>query len=212
MAQLDSVYWLNIQRHNENVSKNRYILSKIINCIKFCGAFDLALRGHDESDSSENPEIFRGLINFSAELDQLKNYLVYKGTFKEIHNDLLQCMLDVCHEQIIEEINNFPFLAIMADETTDVAAKNSTGIFRYVRYGEPIERFWNYLIPEKCDSETLSKTILIVIDPLIQNSQNKLMAQNYDGAVVMSSQYTGVIALIKKVSFCSLCTLLYPSV
>lgn len=55
MAQLDSAYWVNIQRHNENVSKNRYILSKIINCIKFCGAFELALRGHDESDTSENP-------------------------------------------------------------------------------------------------------------------------------------------------------------
>lgn len=110
IAQLDSAYWLNVQRHNENVSKNRYILSKIINCIKFCGAFELALRGHDEGDTSENPGIFRGLINFSAELDatlseHLKNASIFKGTSKEIQNDLLQCMLEVCREEIIEEID-----------------------------------------------------------------------------------------------------------
>ncbi|KAK9679125.1 Nucleotide-sugar transporter [Popillia japonica] len=54
--------------------------------------------------------------------------------------------LEVCHEQIIEEINNSPYMAIMTDETTDVAAKSQmVVIFRYVRDGEPIERFWNYL-------------------------------------------------------------------
>lgn len=108
-------------------------------------------------------------------------------------------MLDVCHEQIIEEINNSPFLAIMADKTTDVAAKTQlVVIFRYVRNGEPIERFWNYLIPEKCDAKILSETILTVIDPLIQNSPNKLIAQSYDGATVMSGEHAGVQALIKK--------------
>ncbi|XP_031335766.1 zinc finger MYM-type protein 1 isoform X2 [Photinus pyralis] len=203
-AQLDSAYWLNVQRHNENVSKNRYILSKIINCIKFCGAFELAIRGHDESDASKNPEIFRGLINFSAELDatlseHLKNSSIFKGPSKETQNDLLQCMLEVCHGQVIEEINNSPCLAIIADETTDVAEKTQLVIiFRYVRDGEPIERFWNYLNPERYDAETLSKTILSVIDPLIQNSPNKLIAQSYDGAAVMSDQTAGVQALIKK--------------
>jgi len=31
------------QKHNETVTNNRYILSKIIDCIKLCGAFELAL-------------------------------------------------------------------------------------------------------------------------------------------------------------------------
>nr|CAH7735513.1 unnamed protein product [Callosobruchus chinensis] len=71
----------------------------------------------------------------------------------------------------------------MADQTTDVDAKSQLAvIFRYVRDGEPIERFWNYIIPERCDAETISKTILTVIDPLIQNSPDKLIAQSYDGA------------------------------
>jgi hypothetical protein len=45
--QLDSAYRRSIEQHNEQVRKNRYVLSKIINCIKFCGVFELALRGHE---------------------------------------------------------------------------------------------------------------------------------------------------------------------
>jgi hypothetical protein len=37
---------LSIQKHNETVTNNQYILSKLIDCIKFWGAFELALRGH----------------------------------------------------------------------------------------------------------------------------------------------------------------------
>jgi hypothetical protein len=44
-------------------------LNEIINFNRFCGAFELALRGHDEKDTSLNSGIFRGLISFSAELD-----------------------------------------------------------------------------------------------------------------------------------------------
>ena len=33
-CQLDSAYRLKIKQHNEEVSKNRYILSKLIDCVK----------------------------------------------------------------------------------------------------------------------------------------------------------------------------------
>jgi hypothetical protein len=74
-AQLDSAYRRNIELHNEKMIHNRYILKIIIiNCVRFCGAFELALRGHDEFTSSSNPGVFRGLINFSAELDVALHY------------------------------------------------------------------------------------------------------------------------------------------
>jgi hypothetical protein len=50
-VQLNRAYQESVQRHNEEVEKNLYILSKIIDCIKFCGAFELALRGHDETEN-----------------------------------------------------------------------------------------------------------------------------------------------------------------
>ena len=64
-----------IEKHNEQVDKNRYVLNLIINCIQFCGALELVLRGHNETEGSENG-VFRELIQFSSELDNdLKEYL-----------------------------------------------------------------------------------------------------------------------------------------
>jgi hypothetical protein len=38
-----------------------------MNCIRFCGAFELALRGHDEIIPSQNRGIFfGGLVDFVA--------------------------------------------------------------------------------------------------------------------------------------------------
>lgn len=68
--QLDSAYLRYKLEHNKQVEKN-HILRRIIMCIKFCGAFELALRSHDEKTSSKNPGIYIGLINFAAELDSV---------------------------------------------------------------------------------------------------------------------------------------------
>nr|CAH7754657.1 unnamed protein product [Callosobruchus chinensis] len=68
MSQLSSAY-------RESRKKSSH-LKRIISCVKFCSAFDLALRGHDESEFSENQGIFKELINFTAELDNtLKEHL-----------------------------------------------------------------------------------------------------------------------------------------
>ncbi|XP_072378059.1 zinc finger MYM-type protein 1-like [Diabrotica undecimpunctata] len=127
--QLDSAYWINIQKFNEAVTKN--------------SVFELALRGHDETQTSDNPGIFRGLINFTAELDKtlaqhLKESTVFKGISKEIQNDILDCMLELCQDKILEEIRESPYLAVMADETTDISAKSQmVVVFRYCRNGAP---------------------------------------------------------------------------
>jgi hypothetical protein len=92
--QLSGVYRLEIQKHNEKVEQNRYILRKLIDAIKFCGAFELALREHDEGVESNNPGIFRGLINLIAEvddilklhIDQSKN-TVFTGTDMDIDSN-----------------------------------------------------------------------------------------------------------------------------
>lgn len=123
-TQLDDGHRIAVRRHNEEVNKNRNILSKIINCVKFCGAFELAMRGHDETDSSDNAGIFRGLVDLMASIDRdlrehLENATVFKGTSKTVQNELLDCMLAVLREQIVDEVKTAKFLAIQADETTD---------------------------------------------------------------------------------------------
>ena len=124
--QLNSAFRLSIEKHNEQVKKNRYVLFKIIDCIQFCGAFELAMHGHDEGDNSLNPGVFKGLINFSAELDlalreHLQQATVFKDTSKNIQNDLLECMLSVCQVHIKKEIVDSKFVSVMSDETSDIS-------------------------------------------------------------------------------------------
>jgi hypothetical protein len=70
----------------------------------------LALRGHDETESSENPGVFRELVNFVAEMNvsmkgHLKNATVFRGTSKTVQNKLLDAMLKVCQNDITQQIN-----------------------------------------------------------------------------------------------------------
>lgn len=202
--QLDSAYRRSIQHHNDQVRKNRYVLSKIIDCIKFCGAFELALRGHDEKDDSANPGIFKGLINFSTELDiALKDHFekstVFKGISKTIQNELLDCMLQVAQENIKKEISKADYVAVMADETTDVAnCYQMTTVFRYILAdGTPVERFWNFVNPPDHDALSLSECIKNNLEQVL-DKRDKLISQSYDGASVMSGRHAGVQTLIKK--------------
>lgn len=203
-AQLDSAYRRNIELHNEQVRHNRYILNIIINCVRFCGAFELALRGHDESTSSSNPGVFCGLIDFSAELDSaLKQHLekssVFKGTSKTIQNEILQTMFNVCQEEISKEIKEADYLSIIADETSDVSNIFQMAIvFRYIAKGKPVERFWDFLRPLDHDAKSLSSVILAELEKHVKENKSKLICQTYDGAAVMSGSSNGVQAIVKQ--------------
>ncbi|XP_072377882.1 zinc finger MYM-type protein 1-like [Diabrotica undecimpunctata] len=201
--QLNSAYRLNISKHNEQIKNNRYVLSKIINCVKFCGAFELALRGHDERKDSINPGIFRGLINFSAELDlALKDHLqqatVFKGTSKDIQNDLLDCMLSVCQAHIKKEIAASKFVSIVSDETSEISnIFQMVIVYRYtLQNGTPVERFWTFLKPNNHDAVSLAGCIEECLSCVLSSS-DKLISQSYDGASVMSGVHGGVQKLIQ---------------
>jgi hypothetical protein len=153
-VQLSRAYQESVQRHNEEAEKNRYILSKIIDCINFCGAFEVALRGHDETENSENPGIFLGLVDLVSSIDNaVKDHIqsssLIKGTSKTVQNELLECMLEVCREKIKEELNETKFVALMADETSNVSEHlQMVIVYRYEMDGNVHERFGGFFNPE----------------------------------------------------------------
>ena len=123
---LSDVYRHSVNEHNTKVKKNREMLSKIIDCITFGGNFETPLRGHDEKDGSVNPGVFRELINFASKLDpDFKNHLetsmVFKSVSKTIQNEVLDCLLQIFHEEIRTETRKASFVVVMADDTTDVS-------------------------------------------------------------------------------------------
>lgn len=203
-ASLSTAYAENIRKHNESVEKNRQILSKVIDILKFCGNCNLPLRGHNEKEGSSNKGVFLELVDYTRKIDaafnsHMEEAHVFKGTSKTVQNELLQYMLDVCREHIIKEIKKTSFLSLMADDTTDVSAKTQTVlVFRYELNGRIHERFWGFSNPEKQDADGLSQCILQQVDPILENNSDKLIAQTYDGAAVMRGREGGVNVKIKE--------------
>ncbi|PNF31520.1 hypothetical protein B7P43_G00803 [Cryptotermes secundus] len=202
---LSEAYRLSINEHNIKVKKNREILSKIIDCIFFCGNFETPLRGHDEKDVSINPGVFRRLVNFASKLDSdLKHHLetsaVFTGVSKAIQNEVLDCLLQIYHEEIRAETRKASFVAVMADDTTDVSEHTQMVlVLRYVLNGEIFERFLGFFIPENQTADVISKRILEQLDIILQGNGQKLIAQTFDGANVMKDKRAGVQAQIKAV-------------
>ncbi|XP_078506844.1 zinc finger MYM-type protein 1-like [Lissotriton helveticus] len=205
---ISNAYRQTIQKHNETVDRNRHILSKIIDCIRFCGAFELALRGHDESEGSTNPGIFMGLVDLVASIDKemeahLARATVFKGTSKTIQNELLECMLEIIRSHIVQELLNTDFVAIEADDTTDVATQTqSVLVFRYLDNGyNVVERFYGCAHLKNSTAETITAAILRQLNFIFPELQQrkKLIAQSYDGASVMSGSHGGVQKRIRDV-------------
>ncbi|XP_078522463.1 zinc finger MYM-type protein 1-like [Lissotriton helveticus] len=207
-SQLDDSYRIAIRNHNLEVDKNRYILSKLIDCVRFCGAFELALRGHDEQEGSSNKGIFRGLVDFVASLDSamdthLKSATVFKGTSKTIQNELLDCMLEVTREVIIQQLRSSEFVAIQADDTTDVSTQTqSVLVFRYIdASNKVVERFYCFNQLKDSSAHTIATTLLQELNNVFPETSDKkkVIAQSYDGASVMSGSSGGVQKKVRDV-------------
>ena len=75
-CQLNEGHRISVQTQNELVKKNRHSLSRIVDCIKFCGRHELALRGSDESPTSLQRGVFLDLVDQFSFLDsQLADHL-----------------------------------------------------------------------------------------------------------------------------------------
>ena len=203
MASLNSAYRDNIARRNEMVRKNRDVLSKIVDCVKFCGRHELPLRGNIEKENSDNPGVFLGLIEFASNLDtSLKSHIesasVFKGTSATIQNELLESILHVCRDNIVDEISKSEFIAILSDGTTDASEKTQVNlVLRYVLDGKPVERFWGIFNPTNEKAETLCNLLDEELKKIIKTEVNKLIAQCYDGANNMSGCHNGLQTKIK---------------
>ncbi|KAJ1179402.1 hypothetical protein NDU88_004636 [Pleurodeles waltl] len=207
-AHISDTYRKAIMKHNEAVDKNRHILSKIIDCIRFCGAFELVLRANDESESSSNPGIFRGLVDLIGSIDRemetrLASVAVLKGTSKTIQNELLECMLEIIRSYIVQELKTTDFVAIQADDTTDVASKTqSVLIFRYIESdSKVVERFYGFTHLRDSSAETVATAMFTELNLIFPDNpqKQKLIAQSYDGASVRSGIFGGLQEKIRDV-------------
>lgn len=203
MSQLNESYRVSVCKHNELVDKNRHVLSRVIDAIKFIGVHELPLRGHDEKECSLNRGVFLDLIKYTASIDSiLREHLdtatVAKGTSKTIQNDVLDSIYHIYLQHLFTEIVDAEFLSIQSDETTDITCLSQlVVIFRFTKFGMPVERFHSFVAVDDRTAVGISYVLKKTLQPY--SVESKLIAQTYDGAAVMSGSRHSVQVLMKEV-------------
>ncbi|XP_063913276.1 uncharacterized protein LOC135129937 [Zophobas morio] len=186
---LDNQLRISHEQHNQEVRKNREILKRLIDVVCFLGEHELAFRDHIESESSSNKGNYVDLLNLLAKYDEplkfhLDNSKVFKGTSNLIQNDLIASRGEVALKRIKTEIKDASFVAIMVDETTDIA-------------NETKERFLGFV---NISLERTASSLYNLVQKTIEELEcgSKLIAQSYDGAAVMAGELGGLQAKSSK--------------
>lgn len=199
---LNEGYKRSIEIHNEKISENRYVVGKLIDITCFLAKQELAFRGHNETQDSFNKgnyvELFELLSSVDPKLkSHLMNSTVFKGISNDIQNDLISSIANVLIREIKNEIDNAEFVAIIMDETTDIAKKSQlTTVFRYVSSKGVQERFIRFSnVSDDRSAKALAKHVFSIL-PEFNCNEKMLIAQTYDGAAVMSGAHNGLQTLI----------------
>lgn len=196
---LDKQRSIEIQLHNEKAAKNREILKRLINSVCYLAKQELPFRGHNENKNSVNKGNYMELLISNQEFDpllqeHLDTSTIFRGTSVSIQNDLINAVADIIKNEIFNEIQNSQYVAIMLDETTDISNKSQLStVLRYFSQNENkiVERFLGFsdMSVDKTASSIFNHVNKIVEEFKIEN---KLVAQTYDGAAVMSGHLNGL--------------------
>ncbi|XP_053578064.1 zinc finger MYM-type protein 1-like [Bombina bombina] len=183
---------VDIRKHNQEVEHNRYILGKIVECVRFCSEFGLTLQGNNEVGGSTTSGVFEGLVNLAATIDStLEKHMqiafhndIFKYHLKSIKNELIDCMLTVARDHIREELKKTQFVAIHVSDTTDVSNQfQNVIVYRYVNDSAVmVEHFYGFTSLSNSPTKAIAD-ILHELDVIFPNSEDKqkVIAQSYDG-------------------------------
>ena len=70
MSQLDDANNQSMVRRNEKIAKNRYVINRVVDALKFLGIHELPLRGNDENEMSPSHGAFLDLLEYTANIDE----------------------------------------------------------------------------------------------------------------------------------------------
>lgn len=106
-------------------------------------------------------------------------------------------MYTVYINEVKGELDSANYVSLQADETTDVSCKSQFVIvLRYVKNTRPVERFISFVDVRDRTAHGLTTVLLHELE--LFNLKDKLIAQAYDGAAVMSGSRGGVQVLMKE--------------
>ena len=100
---------------------------------------------------------------------------VFNGTSKMVQNKLLECTLAVVRERIVVEVKSASYLAIQADETTDVSTQTQlVPVLRYIDDNHAVqERFLEFIPISDSTSVSIASVLLERLNQLLADDNNK---------------------------------------
>ncbi|XP_059291723.1 uncharacterized protein LOC132045195, partial [Lycium ferocissimum] len=167
----------------------------------------LALRGHDESESSLNKGNFLEVLSWYADrCDEIKPYVLGNApkNNKMASHDIQKDIVTVCKIEtikgIIEDLN-CDYFALLVDESRDVSRKEQMAIcLRYIdKKGFVMKAFIGLVNVKDTSALSLKKAI---VDVLAHHSLtlSYVRRQCYDGASNMQGELGSLKTLIKQES------------
>ncbi|KAJ8931949.1 hypothetical protein NQ314_015090 [Rhamnusium bicolor] len=202
-------------RSNEEVQKNRKILTTIIETIVFCGRQELSLRGHRDSgklsltEQKFNDGNLRALLRYQfrgGDLN-LQDHIINanaNATYisSDIQNELISITASHVQSLIVKKIEKSKFYSVLADETTDISRIEQFSLcIRYVDEDEDgmklREDFLTFVPVHDFTGATLASTLKETLVSLGLNLNN-LRGQGYDGASAMRGSFRGVQSIIRE--------------
>ncbi|KAI4487466.1 hypothetical protein M0804_005615 [Polistes exclamans] len=189
-----------IEDHNEKVSYNREILNDTIECILYCRNFMISLSGLNEINYFSIQDQFNELINIAITSNlHVKKNLNDNRTFQTLRDDIPDYLFQIYQNEIIKDVENTSFVAVIIDDITDVSEHYQLVIvLRYLLNTKILERFWGFFTPENQTANSLSKCIIEQLNIIFRNNKKKLIAQTFDGAMFMNGKKMIIQTNIKK--------------
>ena len=124
------------------IAKNRKVVGRLFDVTRLLAKLNLPFRGHDETDSSKNRGVFRELVEFLGECDKsVKDHLQNSPAnctylSHRVQNEMIAVLGARIVGEIVAEVKQAKFYAIMVDETTDKACHEQVSLV--IRFVNPV--------------------------------------------------------------------------
>ncbi|KAJ8923085.1 hypothetical protein NQ315_001637 [Exocentrus adspersus] len=182
---------------NVEVKRNREYLERLIDISSTLGRLEMPFRGENEEG------LYADLVYLLKKYDdivrtQLEQCHTFHGLSPTIQVDLVQSIEQVLLQKITDEVSASSFLSVMVDEvSSNSETKHMSISIRYVKNGEPVERFVKLF---GVGHTTKAEEIAAILDKELErfNYKDKMVSQSYDGKVVKATDLYSLQQAVKR--------------
>ena len=188
------------KQHEAEMRNHRAMFMKLLDCVRYLARQDLPLRGHHEDSLTFDGNLLQLLLLQAKDDCHVVSWLKKRDYLSpEIINEIISLREQKLLRQLLQEISEANFLALIVDEAIDVSHNEQTCIaIRWVdsRYTIHKDAIGLIQLPDT-KSVTLFSTIKYMLI-LCSLPLSNCIGQSYDGPDNMSAVRNGVEALLKK--------------